>query len=103
VNTVVDVVPSCPVAVMPPSTDIQIQISPNPVDGLLRIRIPHDAAAVQIVNLLGQSTWQQPPAALPSSTDGTAHEFLLDVSSWPAGLYFVTTSGQTKCLQVLHH
>lgn len=101
-NTLVDVLPSCPVGLTPPSSDIQVQLSPNPADGLLHLRLPPSAATVEIVNLLGQRMWRSPFAPSQPSHNGPAREFQIDVSDWPAGLYFVTHSRKALRLQILH-
>jgi hypothetical protein len=101
-NTLVDVLPSCPVGLTPPSSDIQVQLSPNPADGLLHLHIPPGAATVEIVNLLGQRMWRSPFVPSQPSHNGPAREFQIDVSDWPAGLYFVTHSRKTLRLQILH-
>ena len=59
----------------------KIQVYPNPTQGQLHLSANNGAFAYQIHNLLGQQV-----------TAGEAHEgtILLDLSSYPKGIYFVT-------------
>ncbi|MEZ4985691.1 MAG: T9SS type A sorting domain-containing protein [Saprospiraceae bacterium] len=71
----------------------ELQVWPNPADGMLHLQILHLNGAVYVRNTFGQTVLSIPVAGNELSTS-------LSTSKWPTGLYLITAMDENGQIQV---
>lgn len=94
-NTMVTTIPPCAVGILDPSGEnVMLTLHPNPASDLVNITCSEEMNEVTAVNAMGQQV-------LTCKLKGS-HEYSLDVSSLPAGIYILyTRSGDNTWVRKL--
>lgn len=78
--------------------EVTFTVYPNPTNGLLYVETRHATSSQEyrITNLLGQTVWSSTSLRAVAKQSNQNSSITIDVSKFPAGLYFLTIGDQTQ-------